>query len=143
MIRDDDFDKMMRRMLEQIFGKTIPMGPNEARMRFRVSRTDNESVSEERLEDLRVEKIELEDRILVVVGGLTDDIEPVAEIEGRELRLSFSNPQYEDVLEELPYPVDAEESSMSFNHGIVELELVKAENEDTSSDFREVELRAE
>jgi HSP20 family molecular chaperone IbpA len=130
-------------MLEEIFGKTIPMGPNEARMRFRVSRTDNESVSEERSEDVRVEKIELDDRIIIVVDGLSNDSEPFAEIEGRQLKISFNTPQHQDRVEELPYPIDAEKSSMAFNHGIVELELVKAENEDTSSDFREVELRAE
>ncbi len=138
---DDDFDKMMRRMLEEIFGKTIPMGPNEARMRFRISRTDNESVIETREEDLRVEKIELDDRIIIVVDGLTNDLEPIAEIEGRQLKLKFNSRQHNDLVEELPYPIDSEKSSMSFNHGIIELELVEADNEDTSSDFREVELR--
>ena len=138
---DDDFDKIVRRMFEQLFGNTTGARmPTNSQMRFNMP--TGVSIKENVMASPRVERIDLEDRQLLIIDNIPDDSFPTAKVLGRELHLKLLENMNETILE-LPFAVDVDESSILHQNGIVEITLVKAVSDETSSDTNERILRIE
>ncbi|MGV9168576.1 MAG: Hsp20/alpha crystallin family protein [Promethearchaeia archaeon] len=143
---DDDFDALVREMLRRFFSGSSAFGPMMGEMqRIRPESGEDEipSVKEPSDEERRVERIDLDDRIIIVIDGCRDSDNPEARIEGREVEVAL-NETASDIHDfEVPFAVDIDKSTMTFRNGIVEITLSKSGREDTSSDFNEGLLRPE
>ena len=138
---DDDFDQMVRRMFEQLFQTTGMFGQIKNNQ-IRVHNPQNEPTKHEENTSPRIEKIELDDRMLVLIDNLQGLVNPVAKIVGRELNVTLDERQ-DDILIELPYAVDIDESSLLYLNGIIEINLIKATDVENSSDIAERILQNE
>lgn len=136
---DDDFDKIVRRMFEQLFKNTTGARlPTNSQMRFNMP--TGVPIKENVMASPRVERIDLEDRQLIIIDNISEDSFPSAKVIGRELHLKLREGLNETILE-LPYAADVEESSILHQNGIVEITIVKAVRDETSSDTNEQILR--
>ena len=138
---DDDFDKIVRRLFEQLFGNTTG-GKLPANSQMRFSMSAGAPLKENAMASPRVERIDLEDKQLIIVDNIAEDSFPIAKVTGRELHIKLHENMNETILE-LPYAVDVEESSILYQNGIIEITIVKAERNETSSDTNEQILRIE
>ncbi|MHA1927422.1 MAG: hypothetical protein ACTSV2_02460 [Candidatus Thorarchaeota archaeon] len=138
---DDDFDKMIRRMFEQLFQTTGMFGPIRNNQ-IRIQNPRNERAVRDDTNAPRVETIELEDRLIVMIDNLQGITIPIATITGRELSVALAESQ-EDILIELPFAVDIDKSSILSHNGIVEINLIKSTDIENSSDMAERTLKNE
>ncbi len=129
---DDDFDKIMRRMLENFFGSSFD-GNNSGRIHMRLGPNAGMPVQDEMTNQANVEEIELDDSYLVVIDGIPDDELVEVSVQGTELLVSLVESEENDLKITLPYPIDIRESSMSQINGIIEISLKKSINEENSS----------
>ncbi|MHA1936385.1 MAG: hypothetical protein ACW97A_14010 [Candidatus Thorarchaeota archaeon] len=139
---DDDFDEMLRRMLEQLFGGSINLSPG-GRGEFGFStkgfrRNELEFNADQRVAGPSVEKIDLGDRFLVIIEGYVESDSPEVKVRGREIALGT-----DDIRIELPYAIDLEKSSISSRNGIIEMVLIKSDDHESSSDLNEGILKTE
>ncbi|MHA2362211.1 MAG: hypothetical protein ACXAB6_09860, partial [Candidatus Thorarchaeota archaeon] len=133
---DDDFDDMLRRMLEQFFGGSINLRPG-GRGEFGFStkgfrQNELEYSTDQKVAVPSVEKIDLGDRFLVIIDGYAESASPEVKVRGREMVLGT-----DDIRIELPYAIDLEKSSISSRNGIIEIILIKSDSNENSSDLKE------
>ena len=139
---DDDFNDMVRRMLEQFFGGSINSGPG-GRAEFGFStegfrRNELGFNAEQKAANPSVEKIDLGDRFLVIIEGYAESASPEVKVRGREIVVGP-----DDIKIELPYAIDLEKSSISFRNGIIEMVMIKSDHHENSSDMNEGILKTE
>ncbi len=143
MIDDDEFEKIFRKMMEQLFGTFgMPNGGSRTRGFWDESREG----SEEREIDLtkqgpHVERFDLDDKVILVIDGCSIDFEPTVKVSGNRVTVTFGSS--ETGLEyETPFKIDADRSVVSCRNGVAEVKLEKAEDGDSFDDVERT-LRSE
>ena len=91
---------------------------------------------------LQIEKIDLGEKMLVLIEDVPQTTTPIAKITGRELRIRIEDTQ-EDILLDLPFAVDVDQSSVFSQNGIIEITLAKSSDIENSSDMKEYVLKNE
>ncbi len=143
---EDDFDKMVRRMFESFFSRSGGLS-DEGSITIR---TNLEGISAPSIgmnpgnvaTAPMVEKIDLGDTCVFVVETASTNQPPMIRAEGRELIVEFGTEQGEKVNLEIPYAIDVDKSSFSFRNGIIEIHLLRAADDSSSSDTTERYLRS-
>jgi HSP20 family molecular chaperone IbpA len=123
MIDDDTFEKFFREMMEEFFGRLgISPGPHiidesESDFQDEISQSDLLEVEDQNLPV--VERFDFDDHVLFAVQGCANESEITVRVKGKLVILNMSS-GYETMYE-LPFVVDAEESSISCRNGIAEI----------------------
>ena len=140
---DDDFETMVRRMFEQLFG-SMPFGlEGDSTMPYGTGQSPGDeelSVPEAAHEDSNVERIDLDDRVIFIIDGLSLDSRPIVRVAKREVTVSTAD-NAEITRLEIPFDADVKESTASFRNGVLEIQLVRAKSRDTSSAKSVTEIR--
>jgi len=143
---EDDFDKIVRRMFESFFsssGGLSEEGSITIRSNFENKGASSIGMNLENAETMpNVEKIDLGDTCVFVVENASMCQAPMIRAEGRELIVEFGTEQGEQMKLELPYAVDVDKSSFSHRNGIIEINLLRAVDDGSSSDTNERYLRS-
>ena len=129
---DDDFDKLVRNMLERLFGNSFGMVPGENGIQMRVGSEDSLTSEMNRGQNLIVDKIDLGDEFLVIIDAPVSVESPLAIIKGRRLEIRVNELVRRGVVIEIPFEVDIEKSSISNQNGVIEARLVRASDKITS-----------
>ncbi len=132
---DDDFDKLVRNMFERFFGKSFDMFPNESGIQMRIGSEKNMVPEMNPTREVVVDSIDLGDEYLVIIESPTTVESPIASIKNNTLEVRFSEVVSKGVELEVPFNVDISKSSVSQTNGVIEVRLVKANDE--SSDQTE------
>lgn len=126
---DDEFEQMFRQLIEQFFGRSFGIGGNNSfQMRMSTSpdmnvpRFENEELRDKKAE---IEKIEFEDRLVVIVDNFAFNHPPAIYTDGMTLIVKSIDER--EITIELPYAIDVEQSNMSFRNGVVEIVLFRTE----------------
>ncbi|MGY5862270.1 MAG: hypothetical protein RTU09_07840 [Candidatus Thorarchaeota archaeon] len=143
---EDDFDKIVRRMFESFFSRSGDLsGGGITGMRFQFGSRDEPGIGTSlgsTETEPNVETVHLGDTCIFVVENASVSQAPLVRVEGRELEVEFEPEQEEKLKLELPYAIDVDKSSFSHRNGITEINLVRAIDEDSSSDTNERHLRS-
>ncbi len=143
---EDDFDKIVRRMFESFFSRSGALSEEGSiTIRSNLGKISAPSIgmnfgSTETAPN--VEKVDLGDTCVFVVETASTCQAPMIKAEGRELIVEFGTEQGEQVKLELPYAVDVDKSSFSHRNGIIEISLLRAVDDGSSSDTNERYLRS-
>lgn len=143
---EDDFDKIVRRMFESFFSRSGALSEEGSiTIRSNLGKISAPSIgmnfaSTETAP--KVEKVDLGDTCVFVVETASTCQAPMIKAEGRELIVEFGTEQGEQVKLELPYAVDVDKSSFSHRNGIIEISLLRAVDDGSSSDTNERYLRS-
>ncbi len=143
---EDDFDKIVRRMFESFFSRSGALSEEGSiTIRSNLGKISAPSIgmnfgSTETAP--KVEKVDLGDTCVFIVEPASTCQAPMIKAEGRELIVEFGTEQGEQVKLELPYAVDVDKSSFSHRNGIIEISLLKAVDDGSSSDTNERYLRS-
>ncbi|MCK5152158.1 MAG: hypothetical protein KAQ65_09965 [Candidatus Thorarchaeota archaeon] len=129
---DDDFDKLVRNMLERLFGNSFGMVPGENGIQMRVGSEDSLTSEMNRGQNLIVDKIDLGDEFLVIIDVPVSVESPLAIIKDRRLEIRVSELVRRGVVIEIPFEVDIEKSSISNQNGVIEARLVRTSDKITS-----------
>ncbi|NOR38558.1 MAG: hypothetical protein GQ580_03105 [Candidatus Thorarchaeota archaeon] len=143
---DDDFDKIVRRMFESFFSRSGGLseeGNITIRSDFGKMGAPSVGMSFGNTETTpNVEKVDLGDTCVFVVETASTCQAPKIRAEGRELIVEFGTEQGAQMKLEIPYAVDVDKSSFSHRNGIIEISLLKAVDDGSSSDTNERYLRS-
>jgi HSP20 family molecular chaperone IbpA len=129
MIDDDEFQKIFRRMIEQFFGtfRMQPGGSGE----YRVWDTPSDEMDEFQLdmpdESPRVERIDLEDSVILVLDECLMKEELQVSVRGKAATLSYGPANLFQQFE-TPFNIDANRSRVSCRNGVAEIRLEKDES---------------
>ncbi|MGY5875945.1 MAG: hypothetical protein RTU30_09380 [Candidatus Thorarchaeota archaeon] len=141
---DDDFQRIFRKLMEQFFGDANPFSPEGSVTRgFSFDYESGEAMPKNPLDSqaqTEVEKIELDDRVIVVVSGLKDIVPPKVKVFGETLVIIDPSGVNDEIMT-LPYSVDVIESHATIRNGIMEITLFKANDIDRSSEVGEHVLK--
>ncbi len=139
---DDDFESVFKRMIEEFMGT---FGMPEGSIRIRswndsfVDETPEAQINLKSEEPL-VEKIDLEDGVLVVIDGLNNLEDPKVKVTESTI---FVQPGLDsrEIMIEVGFPIDLEKSTASHRNGIMEITAVKANSniERSSDGFLKIE----
>ncbi|MFW9964187.1 MAG: hypothetical protein ACFFCX_11520 [Candidatus Sifarchaeia archaeon] len=139
---DDDFESVFKRMIEEFMGT---FGMPEGSIRIRswndsfVDETPEAQINLKSEEPL-VEKIDLEDGVLVVIDGLNNLEDPKVKVTESTI---FVQPGLDrrELMIEVGFPIDLEKSTASHRNGIMEITAVKANSniERSSDGFLKIE----
>ena len=129
---DDDFDKLVRNMLERLFGNSFGMVPGENGIQMRVGSEDSLTSEMNRGQNLIVDKIDLGDEFLVIIDAPVSVESPLAIIKDHRLEIRVNELVRRGVVIEIPFEVDIEKSSISNQNGVIEARLVRASDKITS-----------
>lgn len=144
MIDDDEFQKIFRRMIEQFFG-TFGMYPGGSG----VDKTwdapfddDNPEMNLE-VEDIipKVERIDLEDAVILVMSECTMEEELGVSVKGNTAMLVYA-PSNLKMEVDVPFEIDPDLSSISCRNGVAEIRLLRASDGQVSDDVERI-LRRE
>ncbi len=137
---DDDVQNLLRRMLEQLFGDAVGStkdGTSSFGFNFGFeSRAGPLEEKEEEVIQPDIEKIELDDRMIVLISGFDLDQIPTVKIIRQMLVIVDPNGVNDEIMD-LPYPIHVEESIASVRNGVVEINLIKAKDREHSSETGE------
>ncbi|MBS3794497.1 MAG: hypothetical protein KGY80_06355 [Candidatus Thorarchaeota archaeon] len=142
----DEFDALFRKMLRQFFSGSPAFGRmmgETHRISPQAEQGTTPRMAESDEKEHRIERIDLDDRVIIVIDNCKNSDNPEAHIEGREVEVTLGEAASHGHEFEVPFAVDVEESKMTFRNGVVEITLVKSEKEDASSDFNEGLLKPE
>lgn len=143
---EDDFDKMVRRMFESFFSRSGGMseeGSITIRSNLEKIGAPSTGMNFGNAETVpKVEKVDLGDTCVFVVENASTSQPPMIKAEGRELIVEFGTEQGEQMNLELPYAVDVDKSTFSHRNGIIEINLLRAVDDGSSSDTTEQYLRS-
>ncbi|MHA2433080.1 MAG: hypothetical protein ACXADO_07630 [Candidatus Thorarchaeota archaeon] len=141
MIDNDEFQKMFRKMLEQFFG-TFGM-PNDGNSIGGLWDEQTQGIRETEMElthqGSHIERIELDDVVILVVDGCTSDDEMTVRVSSNKATLTIGSRTTEH---ETPFRIDPKNSSVSCRNGVAEVKLAKAD-ENSSTEDEERVLRNE
>ena len=138
---EDDFDEIVRRMFESFFSRSMGLseeGSTITRFQFGsigVPRIGTDLGNAEK--EPKIETVDLGDTCIFVVENTSVSQAPMVRVEGRELIVEFGPEQDDQMKLDLPYAVDVDKSSFSHRNGITEISVIRAVDEDTSSDVNE------
>ncbi len=128
---DDDFNKLVKDMFERFFGNAFGMVPGENGVRIGISPEEVSQPSDNDDHELFVDEIDLGDEYLVIVDSPVSIEEPAAYVRGKMLEIKV-NPVVERGIEvNVPFNINIENSTVSYNNGVIEVRLVKSSNPDT------------
>ncbi|MFX1603277.1 MAG: hypothetical protein ACFFCK_07305 [Promethearchaeota archaeon] len=141
MIDDDEFQKIFRKMMEQFFGTFgVPNGSNGIGGFWEEQAEDlHESEIDLTDQGSHIERIELDDVVILVIGGCSSDDDIAVRVLGSNASLTIGSSTTEH---ETPFQIDPEKSVVSCRNGIAEVKLVKAD-ESSSVNNEERMLRNE
>lgn len=147
---DDEFEKMFRQMIERFFGSSVGLGDGIFQIRVHASNEQYGEPNQVRPTVKKpvgrqegkasVEKIDLGESMIVVVEGFAHNTAPSILVKGKKMRILSEEEDGKEMTVDLPFEVDLERSTASFRNGIVEVELVKAENPQDSNDYRNIKM---
>jgi HSP20 family molecular chaperone IbpA len=123
---DDDFDKLVRSMFERFFGKSFEMFPGETGIQMRIDPANRMNTDANISRELIVDEIDLGDEFLVIVESPISVDSPLASVKGDLLEIRLNDVSSKGVDVNLPFHVDIEKSSVSYQNGVIEARLVKA-----------------
>lgn len=130
--------------MEQFFGNAIPFNPEDGTTQgFTFEFDSRGSMPDfplESSEQTEIEKIELDDRLIVIVSGLSDIAPPKVKLVGETLVIVDPLGVNDEILT-LPFPINAFESHASVRNGIIDITLYRANDVETSSEIGEHVLR--
>ncbi|MHA1484003.1 MAG: Hsp20/alpha crystallin family protein [Candidatus Thorarchaeota archaeon] len=143
---EDDFDRMVRWMFESFLSRSgglseegsITIRSNLERIGVPSTSTNLGNAGPA----LNVEKIDLGDTCVFVVENASTSQAPLIRAVGRELIVEFGTEQGEKMKLELPYAIDVDKSSFSYRNGIIEINLLRAVDDGSSSDTNERYLKS-
>ena len=141
MIDDDEFQKIFRRMIEQFFGTfgMQPGGSGFEKMWDTPSNELDEIPLDMPQEGPRVERIDLEGTVILVMNECMMPEELQVSVRGKVATLSYS-PRNLTQQFETPFIIDAECSIVSCRNGVAEIRL-EMDEENRASDNIERILR--
>jgi HSP20 family molecular chaperone IbpA len=128
---DDDFESVVRRMFESIFGS---IGTFQEGSGFFNYFSDSAVKESDRLSELTdekeldMERIDLEDQVLFLVTMDFDDSESSARVAENTLIVAYG-PENKEIRADLDFDVDIEKSHVSKRNGVVEISLKKAKKD--------------
>ncbi|MHA1925955.1 MAG: Hsp20/alpha crystallin family protein [Candidatus Thorarchaeota archaeon] len=143
MIDDDEFQKIFRRMIEQFFG-TFGMQPGGSGVGEMWDTPSDEMESfqlDTPNEDSRVERIDLEDSVILVMDECLMKDELQVSVRENVVTISYSPTALLQQFE-TSFTIDAERSHVTCRNGVAEIRLEKDE-ENRGSDNVERILRIE
>ncbi|NWF96281.1 MAG: hypothetical protein HXY34_09065 [Candidatus Thorarchaeota archaeon] len=135
---DDDFDSFFRSTFEKILG--LMRNDIEAFDRYLLTTPDTgyeDTTMETSRDPTAVERIDLEDRVILIVGGLAADAKPRVVVRKKRARLEAKG--LDSAWIDLPFAVDREKSSASLRNGVFEVILVRGDND--TDDEVEIQLK--
>ena len=138
---DDDFESVVRRMLEQFmetFG-TFPEGDVTIRSwTGSFSSEPHEPEIEPKNDEPIVEKIDLGDSVIFLIQGHFDtSAEPVVKVDGENITVKFGLGT-QDINIQPGFPIDLEKSNISYRNGVLEIVAIRAENHDESDGYLKI-----
>ncbi|MHA2601783.1 MAG: hypothetical protein AM324_006600 [Candidatus Thorarchaeota archaeon SMTZ1-83] len=125
MIDDDEFQKIFRKMMEQFFGTFgMPDGGNRIGGFWENQAEDlHESEMDLTYEGPHIERIDLDDLVILVIGGCAND-DITVKVSGSKATLNLGSSTTEH---ETHFQIDPDESVVSCRNGVAEVKLVKAD----------------
>ncbi|MFX1265722.1 MAG: hypothetical protein ACFFH0_10115 [Promethearchaeota archaeon] len=137
MIDDDEFQKIFRKMMEQFFGTFgVPNGSNGTRGFWEEQAEDlHESEIDLTDQGSHIERIELDDVVILVIGGCSSDDDIAVRVLGSNASLTIGSSTTEH---ETPFQIDPEKSVVSCRNGIAEVKLVKADESSSVNNEKRV-----
>lgn len=143
---EDDFDKIVRRMFESFFSRSGGLseeGSITIRSSLEKIGAPGVGMNFGNAETApNVEKVDLGDTCVFVVENASASQAPMIKAEGRELIVEFGTEQGGQMNLELPYAIDVNKSCFSHRNGIIEINLLRAVDDGSSSDTTERYLRS-
>ena len=131
---DDDFESVFRKMIEQFMEAFGGMPEGEFSFRTWNGPIVNEPLDrgiEPMVEEPLVEKIDLGDSVLVLIDGYTEAEPPTVRVSGSSVIVQLG-PEQKEVSVDVGFTVDLEKSLVSHRNSVIEISVIKAENEDSS-----------
>ncbi len=126
MIDDDEFQKIFRKMMEQFFGTFgMPNGGNRIGGLWDEQTEDISEAEMELTQSSHIERIDLNDLVILVKGGCLDEDEITVEVSGRNATVKVGSSTIEH---ETPFKIDPEKSAVSCRNGVAEVKLMKADD---------------
>ena len=122
---DDDFQNIFRKMMEQFFGQGGMPNRNE-RFGFEM-RPDQNHQHIQNKQTTEIEKIELDDKVILLVDNVSDTVEPIVRVQGKRVVVEVWRDEpvvMEDVVD---FYANPDESSISLTNGVLEVTLTKGE----------------
>lgn len=137
MIDDDTFEKLFRDLIED-FLRRAGIGHSESF--FDSQEGDSQIATDEGV--LRIdtpgrpvmERVDFDDYCLIVIEGCMDKSGIVAKAKGNQLLLEVENG--EELLQEMPFIIDAEKSIISCQNGVAEITVTKSDVEESDEIMR-------
>ena len=140
---DDDFETVFRKMIEQFMEAFGGMPEGSMTIRSWDGSIVNEPL-EQRIEPNRdepvVEKIDLEDSVLILIEVPNDTEDPSVKVVGTNVVVQLG-PERKELAVDAGFQIDLEKSNVSHRNGVIEITAVKAESEDShgSDGFLKIE----
>ena len=122
---DDDFQNIFRKMIEQFFGTEFgsQMGTEEFGFKMRPMNEVNNNLQTDKMRE--IEKIELEDEILLLVDNVGSTSEPSVTVKGKEVIIEFVDETDTNLTTTIEFEADPETSFMHLTNGVLEITLRK------------------
>ncbi len=139
MIDDDEFQKIFRRMIEQFFG-TFGMQPGGSGVdkMWDIPSDENDDYQVDMTNvDPRVERIDLEDSVILVMDECLMKEELQVSVRGKVATISYSPAALFQQFE-TPFIIDAERSIVSCRNGVAEIRLEKDEGKRDSDNIERI-----
>ncbi len=124
---DDDFDKIVRNMFEQFFGRSLRIKPEDSGMHIEIDRSGMIFPNNANQTKEFVDTVEYDNQVMVIVETIDRIEDPEAHISDGLLRLRLNPQTTRTVNVELPAVVDLNGSEMSYSNGVIEIRLAKTD----------------
>ena len=131
---DDDFQNIFRKMIEQFFGTEFgsQMGTEEFSFKMQPMNEINNNLQTDKMRE--IEKIELEDEVLLLVDNVSGTTEPSVAVKGKEVTIEFVDETDANLTTTIEFEADPETSFMHLTNGVLEIALKKLKNANTPLD---------
>jgi len=138
---DDDFESVVRRMIEQFMETFDTFPEGNVTIRSWTGSFANEPLASEiepKSDEPIIEKIDLGDSVIFLIQGHFDNsVEPVVKVDGENLRIKLGF-ETQDITLQPGFPIDLEKSDISFRNGVLEIVAIRAENHDESDGYLKI-----
>ncbi|MHA2396719.1 MAG: hypothetical protein ACXAC0_08445 [Candidatus Thorarchaeota archaeon] len=132
---DDDFESVFRRMIEQFMEAFGGMPEGNMTVRSWNGSMVNEPLDtqvEPKVNEPLVEKIDLEGSVLILIEGLNVLENPSVKVSGTNIFVQLG-PESKEINVAVGFQIDLEKSYVSHRNGVMEISVVRTEDEDASS----------
>ncbi len=138
---DDDFESVVRRMLEQFMETFDAFPEGNVTIRSWTGSFGNEPLEPEiepKSDEPIVEKIDLGDSVIFLIQGHFDpSVEPKVKVDGENITVKLGH-ETQDINLEPGFPIDLEKSNISYRNGVLEIVAIRAENHDESDGYLKI-----